>query len=148
MIETFRLTERLPLRAPDGSEVVVEDAGVRLEREGDRVVDVWLIGELVPAAWTRVDAGGWFHLAPDARGPSFGGPFQADVRVKIEARLAPATATALALLAEDEWTLLAELLGARLLRELHETETWYALYVTQPRGPVRGGFRTRHADLA
>lgn len=146
MVETLRLSERLALEAPDGTPVELLDVRVRLEREGEHLVDIWLIGEATHETWSRIDEHAWFHLSPAVRGPSFGGPFDPAALVRIEARLAPDRATALALLSDDEWAVLAELLGARVLGDLHQTESWFGLYVTQAHGPVRGGFRTRHAD--
>lgn len=144
-VETFRLSDQILFRAPGNSVVQGGDVRVRLDREGVRVVDVWLILTLSPSDWAAVDTHGWFHLPSDVRGPTFGGTFDPDAEVRVEARLASDIATALALLSDDEWTLLAELRGARTLRGLHDTESWFGLHVTQQRGPVRGGFRTRHA---
>lgn len=146
MVETLRLGDRLTLRTPDGGSLTLANVCARLEREGLRIVDVWIRAELAPLDWTRVDTHAWFHLEPAVRGPTFGGPFAPDARVQLEARLDPALATALAVLSGNEWALLAELRGAGLLPRLHDTESWYALYVTQACGPVRGGFRTGHAD--
>ncbi len=145
MTETLRLASRLAVRAPDGVAVELHDVRVRLERQGDAFGEVRLLADVPAGGWAAIDAAALFHLAPEARGACFGGPFDPSRPVHLELRLEAGLATALAVLATDEWTLLAELLGARLLKKLHDTESWWALTATQQRGRVRGGFRTTHA---
>lgn len=145
-VETLRVTPELTLRAPNGAAVVLREVRARLANEGEQLSEVWLIAEVDAATWSAIDHAGWFHLDPDVRGPSFGGPIASGGTVQLEARLARDQVTTLALLAESEWDVLAQILGARLVPALHDTESWYALHVTRQQGPLRVGFRTTWAD--
>lgn len=144
-VETLRVTPSLSLRAPDGTPVVLSEVRARLEYQAETLQSVWLLAELDPAAWQHVDQGELFHLQRDKRGPCFG-EFRPHATVFIEARLARDPLTALALLGDNEWEVLAQIYGAKLVPSLHDTESWYALHVTQQQGPIKGGFRTTWAD--
>lgn len=146
-VETLRVAPELTLGPPTGPPIRIHQVKARLEHHGEALQSVWLIAELEPATWARVDAERLFHLEPEVRGSQFGA-FHTDRVIYLEARLARDPLTTLALLGENEWEVLAQVFSARLVPSLHQTESWYALHVTQQQGPIRGGFRTTWADAS
>ena len=145
--ERIKVAPRIELFPPTGEPLVLEDVRLETEFDGEVIREVRLIGWLAPDAWRRVDDGGWFHLAPDVRGPTFAGGFDPDARIEIEARLDAEVLTLEAVLNEDDFEIAARLLGASPDARVRSTEAWWGLYVKQQRGPIKTGFATRHSEL-
>ena len=157
----IRVGPEVVLAAPDGSDVRITHVQAALTYDGDRLEDVRITFRLDPETWARVDAGGWFHLDPDARGPTFGGALRAGEPVEIEARLSQPGLTAAAVTTDDEWDVGAQIRGGRspeqrdgeplppgrLNPDIGLTEGWRALAVKQP-DPEIPGLKTGFATIA
>jgi hypothetical protein len=141
-LEVIRIAPALTLTTPDGAALTIREVRARIVFDGDTLRDVQLWFTVSRADWDLVDAAGWFHLAPEVRGPCFAGGFLPDVPVTVEARLGTDELTLVSLLATDLWEVGGILRGAHLHPEVHRTEAWYALNVKQPRGALQTGFLT------
>jgi hypothetical protein len=130
-----RQCEPLPIRSPE----------IELHRVEGQVTEVRLTFRVDPLVWRRIDTDALFHLGAEARGPTFAGGFLEGVDFELEVRLARSSMPMLTLRAEDEFEAGALLVAGGPGEELLATESWYALYVKQPRGPIKTGFQTIYA---
>lgn len=142
----IKVCPSLTLYAPGGP-LEVTSVRVAVTFHGDQLAELRLIFEVTHEAWLRVDAGRWFHLDEDARGPIFGGGFHADKPVEIEATLRTQSLPLVAISAEDVWEIGAMFLDAAPGAEILSTEVWFALYVKQEAFPgLKTGMQTRWAN--
>jgi len=131
-----------PWFAPDGTPLIAREAQLEV-RSGRRwITEVRLLFEVSPETWHAVVEGQWFHLEPEAWGPVFAGDFDAGSDIRIEARLAPGHLHLFDASAGPK-AHAAVLLQAADDNPVRQTESWYALFVTQESGPARTGFQTR-----
>jgi len=142
--EVIRIAPALQLHAPGGEELQVREVRARIVYDGGALRDVQLWFDVTPEDWARIDAGHWFHLDPEVRGPCFAGGFHDRAPITIEARLGTDQTTLISLVGEGIWEIGAVLYGGELHPAVHQTESWYALVVKQPRGPVSTGFMTTY----
>lgn len=139
---SLKIAGALTLRAPDGSDLPVTDVSADLDLGEKGLSDAILHLSLSPAYWARADAGGWFHMPPDQRGPTFAGGFLPDQPVEVEARLRADLLPGLAAVGASKWEIGAELKAPEAQPALHQTEAWVGLHVKQQRGGVKTGFST------
>lgn len=144
--ERIRVAPRLTLFTPDDLPLPVRDVYLTSTWDGPQMIEAVLQFTVAPEEWGEIDRGGWFHLCPDVRGPTFAGGFEPDQDVEIEARLGEPGTMIMAMLSEDPYDAGALLVRAEPGNELVRTETWYALYVKQERGPVKVGFQTKWVE--
>lgn len=143
--ERLKLTPTLTFTTPGGDELTARDVRFEVTHVGDQLQRVVLEFKVSPADWARVDEGHWFHLTPDVRGPVFGGSLLEGVDVEIEAVLSEASLPLLAIADDNIFELGGHILVGS--SELRSTESWFGMYVKQPRGPVKAGFATTHSEL-
>lgn len=142
---TAKLGPSLVLYPPSGEPLEIQRPALQTTWQGDQLLDAVLVFEVPVATWARIDRENLFHLEPDARGPTFAGGFEPAPEIEIEARLRPQSLPVVAVQAEDEFDAGALLVAAAPGDELIRTESWFAMYVKQRRGPVKTGFQTRWA---
>ena len=132
----------MPMTGPAGQSLAVSE--VQITADG---AEVRLHFQLTWTDWLRVDQGGWFHLAPDVRGPIFGGSLLEGMTIEIEARATDSVAATLLSQIEDIYDVAANLVATQDSSQARSTEGWYALNVKQERRPgVKTGFATHHAN--
>ncbi|HTM21831.1 MAG TPA: hypothetical protein VL172_15025 [Kofleriaceae bacterium] len=139
----------LPLRAADGTTVVVEAAEVALTFDGPHLARLAIEFAVPFAVYRTIEQGQLFHLEPEARDQEFAG-FDPARPVELELELASARVAELAGGGIDGAGLAAAtLLGlagrADAAEPLLAAETWYAIRVKQDRGGWKSGYQTRWA---
>lgn len=139
----LKVDASLSLTAPDGSAVPVTDVEADLDIADGALHGVEITFTLAPDQWARVDAGGWFHMPPEVRGPTFANGFEPGAPLFVTARLNAPVLAALAAVEGDKWDWTAELAEPEEVPALAQTESWTGLAVLQQRGPVKGGFSTK-----
>lgn len=145
---TLKVAGALTLTAPDGSDLEARDVRGEFDTAGGRLWACRLRFTVSPADWARIDAGGWFHMPENVRGPAFADGFADDQPVEIVARARPDALRGLAALGTtDKWDLAAELLEPESAEGLHAVDSWEGLQVTQQRGDVKAGFATQASGL-
>lgn len=139
-LELFDL-EGKPLPVRDvRMEITYSDGGDVQQIAGQFVVDF--------ADWERIDGDRLFHLEPNLRGALFGGSFDPDKEVEVEAKLDDAlTAEAAASTGGDEFDIGGLLWAAGAGDAIACTENWFGMFVKQADGPVKVGFKTSWAPF-
>lgn len=142
----------LAFDAPGGK--TIEATGERLELffEDNAVATCDVTFRIAAEAYAAVDAGGFFQLAPEMRGPG-SATFKPTGMVTIEARLANQFLTQM-LANGEEAEAAAELLQkASAGSPLRSVDSWFALHVTEDvelpeglEGSLRSGYRTTWDD--
>ena len=138
--ERLKLSPTLTFDTPDGGQLVARSVRFEVTHQADALKRVVLEFIVAPDDWQRVDAGKWFHLTDEVRGPTFGGSLLADVDVEIEVRLAEEHLGSLEIVKDNVFKIGGHILAG--VPEFRQTESWLGLYVKQPRGPVKTGFST------
>lgn len=143
----IKVCPELDLYGPDGSIVHVTKVRNGITFVGGQLAELRLIVEIDQDTWKRIDAGRWFHLEDDARGPVFGGDFNAEKPIELEATLKTQSLPLVAISTEDIWDIGALFLDATPNSELIRTESWFALYVKQETGikGLKSGMQTKWA---
>lgn len=146
----YEIDGPLRLASPDGSPLEVHGLDLALERADGVLFEVRLTF-LVPASeYERIDREELFHLEPILRGPG-GESFEPDGDVQIEARLEESMLPGIAAMGEDIVQTGPSFAALSSGSPLLETESWYALSVTQEvlrdaeGGSLREGYSTLHA---
>jgi hypothetical protein len=142
----IKVAPELQFRAPNGESIPAQDVEIAVTFVEDQLSELRLIVQVAPETWQRIDAGKWFHLTDDVRGPCFGGEFAADKNIEIEARLSSDSLSLVSITSEDVWDAGAMVYSAPLTGEIKQTENWYGLYVKQAMLPgLKVGFQTTYA---
>lgn len=143
----IKVCPQLDLYGPDGSVVHVTKVRNGITFLGGQLSELRLLFEVDQATWKRIDAGRWFHLDDDARGPIFGGEFKGDEPMELEATLKTQSLPLVAISTEDVWDIGALFLDAAPDSELLRTESWFAQYVKQETGikGLKSGMQTKWA---
>lgn len=145
---TLKVSPSLTLTAPDGSDLEIGSVRGEFDTAGGRLWACRLRFTVSPEDWARIDAGGWFHMPAEVRGPSFGDGIGAEAPVELVARARPDALKGLAGLGTtDKWDLAAELLEPEKAQGLHAVDSWEGLQVTQEQGEVKAGFATKASGL-
>ena len=143
----IKVCPALDLFGPDGSVVHVTKVRNGITFVDGHLAELRLLCEIDQATWKRIDGGRWFHLENDARGPIFGGEFNGDKPIELEATLKTQSLPLVAISTEDVWDIGALFLDATADSELLKTESWFALYVKQETGikGLKSGMQTKYA---
>ncbi len=144
-IQRIKVAPEHTFRGPDGEAIPVRDLGLGLVREDGQIQEIRATFRLDWEDWRRVDAHGWFHLAPEDREPQ-SEPFEEGVPVEVEAVLDAGPAMVLEIAAEDAYEAGALVLDAAPTDPLVREASWAALGVTQEDPDIPGvslGFATR-----
>lgn len=145
---TLKVKSALTLSAPGGETLDATDVRAAMDfSEGGALTGVTLSLSVTPEDWARVDAGAWFGLQPEVRGPTFAHGFHDQAPIEIEARLRPDPLGALAELGGDKWDVAGHLNDGEAVPDVHKTEAWQALHVKQERDGVKTGFSTTASGL-
>jgi hypothetical protein len=139
---TAALAEVVQLFDPRGAPLPLFRPTLELHFAADQLLEARLVAVVADLVWRRIERDQLFHLSAETRGPIFAGGFLPAVAIEIDVRLATRSLPMLALRAEDIAEAGALLTSGRADEELLWTESWYALYVRQQRGPISTGFRT------
>jgi hypothetical protein len=138
MIKTaYHAMSDTPLTFTDfGEEIPVAAREVGLLFEDDALRECRLTFVVAPEVYAQIDARELFNLAQEARGQLFGGQFEPDEPVEIEAGLHPELLSALtAACGREEASAVARYLHALAETEPESiflnNEAWYGLYVKQ-----------------
>lgn len=146
--EKIRIAGKLDLDAPGGESVPVREVYMEITQSGDQLVSVVIEFQVDYATWERIDAGGWFNMAPETRGDTFAGKLDPEKVVEIEARLGDASLPLLAIVSENIWELGGTLYPDGGPDEMRNTESWYGMYVKQEYLPgLKTGFQTKWSAL-
>ena len=147
----YEIDGPLRLAAPDGSLLEVHGLDLALERTDGALVEVRLTFLVPEIDYERIDREELFHLDPILRGPG-GESFGPDGDVQIEARLEDSLLPGIAAMGEDILQTGPSFAALTSGSPLLETESWYALSVTQEvlrdaeGGSLREGYSTLHAS--
>lgn len=133
----------LDMYAPGGTVVPVTEVKLSVRTDGAGIHGISLLFNLDAAVWARVERAGWFRSPATARGPCFGGPFQTDRPVRVEACLDRDLELAVAVVILDARELGSLVRDARTFPSLRLTESWQGRWFTQAHGPIRVGFEVR-----
>lgn len=144
--EQIRIGPEVRFAGPGGLVFSAHEVAMEIFYFGETPNELRLHLSLDYETWLVADAGAWFHLTPEVRGPTFAGGFSSDSAVELEIRLAPEDLTTLALLTEDYWDIGGLIRGDHLGSSYKNERAWFALNVKQALGGIKVGFATTWAD--
>jgi len=152
-VDKYTKTTALRLWTPDRQRLPVDVLEFIVWQDENGVKEARLLLSMTHDTYAKVNAEALFHLQEFARGP--GEDFRADRLVEIEARLRDGLLNELSESAVDTLVQLARQSVTETAVPLLETESWYALHVTQrvdvpPKigeGVLKMGYSTTWVDI-
>lgn len=150
----YAMNVSLAMQTPSGRPIEVDAADLIFGEEDGEVLECRMIAHVRPGAYERIEKENLFNLAPESRGPAFGGSLDPEREVKIELALDVDVLDGL-LEQVSNVKEAAKYLSSRDLDDpLLLTENWYALYLTQQvdlpddlgEGTLNVGYKTSWAE--
>jgi hypothetical protein len=155
-ISHHELHQSLKMKQPDGTTIAVPVSQISIRQDDDEITRCIITLEIDPATYQQIDRLALFNLQPEMRGELWGGQFDPNINIEIEAGLEPDRLGEL----NDHATNVREVASCLLDANspLLQTEYWLGLCVKQlvslppelakeTQGEVKVGYQTQWIKL-